>query len=250
MFGNFQNFFHTFFDWTQIRTVLPSLILTGLPNTIIISVCSIILGVLIGMVLAVALISQSVFIRFFARLYVDVFRGLPSILTILLIGEGLPIAGFHFFGHSAYPYAILALGILSGAYIAEIFRSGIQSVDRGQLEAARCLGMTQFTAMSLIVIPQGIRRVMPALANQFVAMVKDSSLVYLLGLVAGQRELFSIAQDQVAAAGSLAPLMAAGFFYILITVPMTHLVNWWDRRLRDGPTFNTTQLAVAAGEGR
>lgn len=94
---------------------------------------------------------------------------------------------------------------------------------------------------------------MPALANQFVAMVKDSSLVYLLGLVAGQRELFSIAQDQVAAAGSLAPLMAAGFFYILITVPMTHLVNWWDRRLREGPSStntNVNRVAMAGGEGR
>ena len=246
-----QNFIHTFFAWSQIQVVLLPLLRTGLLNTIVLSLGSIVLGVVIGMVLAVALLSARPWVWFPARVYVDVFRGLPIILTILLIGEGLPIAGLHIFGRSAYPYAVLALGIVSGAYIAEIFRSGIQSVDRGQLEAARCLGLSHFWAMALVVIPQGVRRILPALANQFVAMVKDSSLVYMLGLVAGQRELFSIAQDQVAAAGSLAPLVAAGFFYIVITVPMTHFVNYLDRRLREGsPVRNTAPVVMAVGEGR
>jgi polar amino acid transport system permease protein len=249
--SDFQNFINTFLSWDQIKAVFPTLVETGLLNTILLSIGSIVLGVVIGMALAVALLSRRAWVRFPARVYVDVFRGLPIILTILLIGEGLPIAGLHIFGRSAYPYAILALGIVSGAYIAEIFRSGIQSIDRGQLEAARCLGMSHSTAMTLVVIPQGVRRVLPALANQFVAMVKDSSLVYLLGLVAGQRELFSIAQDQTAAAGSLAPLVAAGFFYILITVPMTHLVNYLDKRLREGPaTRGADTVALAVGEGR
>jgi His/Glu/Gln/Arg/opine family amino acid ABC transporter permease subunit len=247
-----HNFVHTFFDWSQLKAVLPSLLKVGLLNTIELSIGAIVLGVLVGMVLAVALLSSRVWVRFPARAYVDVFRGLPIILTILLVGEGLPIAGLHPFGRSAYPYAMLALGIVAGAYIAEIFRSGIQSVDRGQLEAARCLGMSHFLAMALVVIPQGVRRILPALANQFVAMVKDSSLVYLLGLVVGQRELFSIAQDQTAASGSLAPLVAAGLFYIAITVPMTHLVNHLDRRLREGPSDRGApqSLVLEAGEGR
>ncbi|MGH3166122.1 MAG: ABC transporter permease subunit, partial [Trebonia sp.] len=152
-----QNFIHTFFAWSQIKAVFLPLLRTGLLNTIVLSLGSIVLGVVIGMVLAVALLSTRPWVRFPARVYVDVFRGLPIILTILLIGEGLPIAGLHIFGRSAYPYAVLALGVVSGAYIAEIFRSGIQSVDRGQLEAARCLGLSHFWAMALVVIPQGVR---------------------------------------------------------------------------------------------
>jgi polar amino acid transport system permease protein len=249
--SGFQNFWHTFFDWSQVTAILPALLKVGLLNTVVLSIGAIVLGVVIGMILAVALLSSRVWVRFPARAYVDVFRGLPIILTILLIGEGLPIAGLHPFGRDAYPYAILALGVVAGAYISEIFRSGIQSVDKGQLEAARCLGMSHFSAMAMVVIPQGIRRVLPALANQFVAMVKDSSLVYLLGLVVGQRELFSIAQDQTAASGSLAPLVAAGIFYIIITVPMTHLVNYLDRRLREGPTAREAEpLSLVVGEAR
>ncbi|MDA4815138.1 ABC transporter permease subunit, partial [Enterobacter hormaechei] len=85
--------------------------------------------------------------------------------------------------------------LIAGAYIGEIFRAGIQSVERGQLEACRALGMTYGSAMRLVVVPQGIRRVLPALVNQFIAIVKDSSLVYFLGLLVSERELFRVGQD-------------------------------------------------------
>jgi polar amino acid transport system permease protein len=94
--------------------------------------------------------------------------------------------------------------------------------------------MTYRSAMVLIVIPQGVRRVLPALVNQFIALVKDSSLVYFLGLLASQRELFRIGQDLAANTGNLSPLVAAGFVYLVITVPLTHLVNYIDKRLRVG----------------
>jgi polar amino acid transport system permease protein len=94
--------------------------------------------------------------------------------------------------------------------------------------------MTYRNAMVLIVIPQGVRRVLPALVNQFIALVKDSSLVYFLGLLASQRELFRIGQDLAANTGNLSPLVAAGFVYLVITVPLTHLVNYIDKRLRVG----------------
>ncbi len=239
-----HNFFHTFFDTGQMKVVFPTLLKVGLLNTLILSAGAIVLGVLIGLLLASMLVSRRASVRAPARVYVDVFRGLPIILTILLIGQGLPIAGIHIFGRSAYPYAMLALGVVSGAYIAEIFRSGIQSVDVGQLEAARSLGLSHSRGMALVVIPQGIRRILPALTNQFIAMVKDSSLVYLLGLAVGQRELFSIAQDQTASNGSLAPLVAAGCVYLLITVPMTHFVNHLDRRLRNGRPVTSSSYPV------
>lgn len=232
--SSLHRFFHAFFDTQQMGQVFPDLLKEGLPNTLLLSAGAIVFGTVIGMVLATLLVSRRWFVRFPARVYVDLFRGLPIIVTVLLVGEGLPIAGFRPFGRDSYPYAVLALALVSGAYISEIFRSGIQSVDRGQLEAARSLGLGYLASMRSVVVPQGVRRVLPALANQFVAMVKDSSLVYLLGLLTAQRELFSIAQDATAQNGNLSPLVAASLLYLAITVPLTHAVNRLDRKLRDG----------------
>ncbi|MBV9353062.1 MAG: ABC transporter permease subunit, partial [Mycobacterium sp.] len=114
------------------------------------------------------------------------------------------------------------------------FRAGIQSVEPGQLEAARALGFSYASSMRLVVVPQGIRRVLPALVNQFIALLKGSALVYFLGLVAGQRELFQVGRDLNAQTGSLSPMVAAGLFYLMLTIPLTHLVNYIDTRLRRG----------------
>lgn len=231
----------TFFNLHQIGHLFPTLLEVGLLNTLLLSAGAIVLGMVLGMIIALGLIARSPVLRTPARIYVDVFRGLPIILTIYLVGQGLPIAGIRFLGSSAYPYAILALGLVAAAFISEVFRSGIESVERGQLEAARGLGLSYLAAMRLVVVPQGVRRVLPALANQFVAMVKDSSLVYLLGLSIGQRELFSIAQDATAQTGNLSPMVAAGIIYLAITVPLTHLVNRLDRRLREGRPADVTR---------
>jgi len=118
--------------------------------------------------------------------------------------------------------------------MGEIFRSGIQSVEPGQLDASRALGLSYHTAMRMVIIPQGIRRVLPALVNQFIALLKASALVYFLGLIAGQRELFQVGRDLNAQTGSLSPLVAAGVFYLILTIPLTHLVNLVDNRLRHG----------------
>jgi His/Glu/Gln/Arg/opine family amino acid ABC transporter permease subunit len=224
----------SFFDWQAMADVLPNMVLVGLKNTLILAIASTILGIVIGMILAVMGISRSALVRTPARVYTDIFRGLPAIVTILLIGQGFARLGRQVFGPSPYPLGILALSLIAGAYIGEIFRSGIQSVERGQLEASRALGMTYPKAMRLIVIPQGVRRVLPALVNQFIGNIKDSSLVYFLGLLASERELFRVGQDQAVVSGNLSPLMLAGLFYLLITVPLTHLVNAIDQRLRTG----------------
>lgn len=238
-----HNFFHTFFDLHQIGNVFPSLLRDGLLNTLEISALAIVFGTTIGMTLATLLVSRRWYLRAPARVYVDIFRGLPIIVTVMMVGLGLPIAGLRIFGRNSYPYAILALALVSGAYMSEIFRSGIQSVDRGQMEAARSVGLSYLGAMRLVIVPQGVRRVLPALTNQFVAMVKDSSLVYLLGLLASQRELFSIAKDTTFESGNLSALTAAGLVYLAITVPLTHAVNMLDRRMREG---GAVRLAAGA----
>jgi polar amino acid transport system substrate-binding protein len=239
-----------FFDWDLYKQAIPAMLTVGLPNTLILTVSSAIIGVVVGMALAVAGISRTRWLRWPSRMYTDIFRGLPEVVIILLIGLGIgPIVG-GLTNNNPFPLGIAALGLTAAAYIGEIFRSGIQSVEPGQLDAARALGLQHRTAMRLVVIPQGIRRVLPALVNQFIALLKGSALVYFLGLIAGQRELFQVGRDLNAQTGSLSPLVAAGLFYLLLTIPLTHLVNVVDRRLREGrpATGPDDPLALAASQ--
>ena len=224
----------TFFDFGAMAEVLPQLLAVGLLNTLIISVAATVIGVVLGMVVAVMGISPSRWLRIPARIYTDLFRGLPAILTILLIGQGFARLSQSIFGPSPYPLGIIALSLIASAYIGEIFLAGIQRVVTGLGEACRALGMSYGKSMALVVIPQGIRRVLPALVNQFIAIVKDSSLVYFLGLLVSERELFRVGQDAAVLSGNLSPLVMAGIFYLIITVPLTHLVNYFDTRFRTG----------------
>ena len=224
----------SFLDWNLYKEAIPDLLRTGLPNTLILTFAASIIGLVLGMLLAVAGISKSRWLRWPARVYTDVFRGLPEVVVILIIGLGVgPIVG-GLTGNNPFPLGIAALGLMAGAYVGEIFRSGIQSVEVGQLEASRALGFSYSRSMRLVVIPQGVRRVLPALVNQFISLLKASSLVYFLGLIASQRELFQVGRDLNAQTGNLSPLVAAGLFYLALTIPLTHLVNYIDDRLRRG----------------
>ena len=226
----------SFFSWDLYKQAIPDLFRTGLPNTLILTVCASVIGLVLGMALAVAGISRARWLRWPARVYTDIFRGLPEVVIILLIGLGFgPVVG-GLTGNNPFPLGIAALGLMAAAYIGEILRAGIQSVESGQLEASRALGFSYPSAMRLIVVPQGVRRVLPALMNQFISLLKASSLVYFLGLVASQRELFQVGRDLNAQTGNLSPLVAAGLFYLMLTVPLTHLVNFIDARLRKGRT--------------
>jgi polar amino acid transport system substrate-binding protein len=244
----------SFFDWEMYRQAIPTLFTTGLPNTLILTNSAIVIGLALGMVLAIAGMSQSRWLRWPARVYTDIFRGLPEVVIILIIGLGIgPLVG-GLTNNNPYPLGIAALGLMAAAYIGEILRSGIQSVDPGQLEASRALGFSYSQAMRLVVVPQGIRRVLPALVNQFIALLKGSALVYFLGLVADQRELFQVGRDLNAQTGNLSPLVAAGVFYLILTVPLTHLVNYIDTRLRRGHAAvesedNTGVLTSMFGQG-
>ena len=232
--STFEQLAASFLDWDLYKQAIPDLFKTGLPNTLILTVAASIIGLILGMALAVAGISKSRWLRWPARIYTDIFRGLPEVVIILLIGLGVgPVVG-QLTGNNPYPLGIAALGLMAAAYIGEIFRSGIQSVDPGQLEASRALGFSYPTSMRLVVIPQGVRRVLPALMNQFISLLKASSLVYFLGLIANQRELFQVGRDLNAQTGNLSPLVAAGLFYLALTIPLTHLVNFIDARLRRG----------------
>lgn len=231
------NIGRSFFDGEAMLRTLPDMLAYGVWNTLLLALCATAIGIVVGLLLAVMGTSRHRLPRVLSRIYTDVFRGLPAILTILLIGTGLSPLFNLFTRGNPYPLGILALSLIASAYIGEIFRAGILAVDRGQLEASRALGMSHGDSMRLVVIPQGIRQVLPSLVNQFIAIVKDSSLVYFLGLITSQRELFRIGQDAAITNGNLSPLVLAGVFYLIITVPLTHLVNVIDRRLREGRSF-------------
>lgn len=223
-----------FLNWDLYKQAIPDLLKTGLPNTLLLTASAAVIGLVLGMALAVAGISRHRWLRWPARVYTDIFRGLPEVVIILLIGLGVgPVVG-GLTGNNPYPLGIAALGLMAAAYVGEIFRSGIQSVEPGQLEASRALGFSYSMSMQLVVVPQGVRRVLPALMNQFISLLKASSLVYFLGLVANQRELFQVGRDLNAQTGNLSPLVAAGLLYLALTVPLTHLVNYIDNRLRRG----------------
>lgn len=224
----------TFFNWDLYKESFPELIKTGLVNTLILSVVSGVLGTILGMILALCGISRSRWLRWPARVYTDIFRGLPAVVVILIVGLGVGPVVKGITGNNPYWLGAVALALLAAAYIGEIFRSGIQSVDDGQLEASRAIGFSYRQSMRLVVVPQGVRRVLPALMNQFISLIKDSSLVYFLGLLASQRELFAVGRDLNAQTGNLSPLVAAGIMYLILTIPLTHLVNYIDRRLRTG----------------
>ncbi|MFJ7249401.1 amino acid ABC transporter permease [Kitasatospora sp. NPDC098652] len=238
----------TFFNWGSMRSALSDLLTTGVPNTLILAVTSAVIGTVLGLLLAVAGIARTRWLRWPARVYTDVFRGLPAAVTILLIGVGLAPQGMEIWGPDPYPLGVLALSLIAAAYFGEIFRSGIQSVEAGQFEAARALGFSYAAAMRLIILPLGVRRVLPAWVNQLIALIKDSSLIYFLGLTADQRDLFRIGQDSAATTGNESALVLAGLFYLLLTVPLTHLVNVIDRRLRHGR--GTPSAAAARSEAR
>lgn len=225
----------SFFDLETFSQVALPLLTEGMRVTLVVSFGAFCIGILGGLILGLLGVSDRWFLRWPARLYVDLFRGLPAVVTISLIGLGVPLAmaplGGAPWGRNQMVAAILALGMICMAYCAEIFRAGIQAVDRGQSEAARSLGMTAGQTMRLIVIPQAFRKIIPPLTNEFIAITKDSSLVFVLGLAIGGRDLYRVGSEFAQQTGNYSAVVAAGLCYLLITIPMTRLANRLEQRL-------------------
>lgn len=168
-----------FFRIDIVIDYLPMLIKIGVLTTLKLSVISVAIGTMLGLLFSILRLSKSRVLSYLAAVYVDFFRGTPLLVQILMFNFAiLPSIG-RFPSEVA---GLVALSLNAGAYIAEIFRAGIQSIDRGQMEAARSLGMTYSQAMRYIIIPQAFKRVLPALGNEFIAMLKDSSLVSVISV--------------------------------------------------------------------
>jgi polar amino acid transport system permease protein len=219
----------TMFRPDLVRDQFPDILLIAAKNTIIYTVLGFLGGLALGLLLAIMRLSQSRPFRWLAATYVDVVRGIPLLVWILLIGLGLPIAlGVRIpttFGPGA-----LALSLVVGAYMAETIRAGIEAVDRGQMEAARSLGMSYSRAMVWIILPQAFRLMIPPLTNEFVLLLKDTSLVSAIGVTITTKELTRWGRDGVINSANATPLVVAGLIYLVLTIPMTRVVAQLEKR--------------------
>lgn len=202
------------------------LLIAGAGITIQITAISVGLGMIIGMFVGIARISNVKFLRLLAAVYIDFLRGTPLLVQIFLIYFALPVL----LGQRVDPFlaAITACGINSGAYIAEIFRAGIQAIDEGQMEAGRSLGMTWVQTMRYIIVPQAFKNIVPPLGNEFIALLKDSSLVSVIGF----EELTRRGQLIIARTyGSLEIWLCVAVIYLVMTLTISRLVAFMEKRL-------------------
>jgi His/Glu/Gln/Arg/opine family amino acid ABC transporter permease subunit len=229
--GDVHKFAFNFLDFSPVNKQIDAF-LNGAKNTVFLALTSEAFGIALGLTLAVFAISKRAVVRAPARTYINFFRGTPLLWQVIFIGTALPLAiGLHI---STYTAGIIALSLNMGAYSAEVFRAGIQSIDRSQLDAARGLGMSYMQAMRYAVVPQAIRRVIPPLMNEFVILVKDTSLILFLGVATGERELMSVGQQGYGNTFNATFYIYTAIGYLAICLPAIRLVNAVERRLRSG----------------
>lgn len=220
-----------FFNVEYVDDTLPGIITTGAKNTIIYTVGSFVVGLVVGLPIALMKLSPVGPYRWIANVYVEYFRGVPAILNIFAFAFMIPIAfdGFRLPGGSTGA-ATLALGLIAAAYIAETIRAGIQAVPKGQVEAARSLGMSSARTMWSIVLPQAFRIIIPPMTNEVVLLIKDTSLFFIAGFQQPEKDIFTFARDIATDAFNPTPLVIGGFVYLAVTLPLTQLVAWLERR--------------------
>jgi polar amino acid transport system permease protein len=166
--------------------------------------------------------------RLMATIYTDLFRAVPGILVITLLGFGIPALGIPGVPREPFFWGVVALTLVYSAYVAEVYRAGIQSVHPSQSAAARSLGLSHFQALRFVVVPQAVRRVIPPLLNDFVGLQKDTALVSIIGVV----EVFRQAQIDQSATFNFTPYLATALLFILITIPLARLTDYLVERDR------------------
>ena len=218
----------TFFNWEVFKESFPD-VLDGfwldVRMFLIVEVAVLAIGLLVALVRTVR-VAALFPLRILATVYTDVFRGIPTILLVYLIGFGIP--ALQLSGLPTEPVVLggIALALSYGAYVAEVFRAGVQSVHRGQRDAALAIGLTEGQALRYVILPQAVRRVGPPLLNDFIALQKDVALISIIG----PQEAFRIAQIQSASDFNYTPLLAAALLYLAVTLPLARVLDIWSRR--------------------
>jgi len=212
-----------FFNGQEFKESFPLILRKFVRNIFIFCVAEVFV-LLFALVLAVLRsLPGPVFtpLRILSAAYTDLFRGLPTILVILLLGFGAPALNLQGVPVSPYFWAIVALSLVYSAYVAEVYRAGIQSIHPSQVASARSLGLTRWQSMRFVILPQAVRRVIPPLLNDFIGLQKDSALIFFLGLVEGLGEANIISSGDF----NFTPYVALSVIYIAITIPQARFVD-------------------------
>ncbi|MEV7609941.1 amino acid ABC transporter permease [Microbacterium sp. NPDC089320] len=230
-------------DWARIAQLyfnpeiaaqmLPGIITTALVNTLWFTAVAFVGGLLLGVLLALMKLSSIGPFRWIATAWIELFRGLPAILTIFAIAFILPIGlgvpGTKLGGPVVL--GLIGLILVASAYMAETIRAGIQAVPKGQTEAARSLGMSPMKTTFWIVVPQGFRIIIPPLTNEFVLLLKDTSLLFVAGSFIWSKELTNFARDASTQNANGTPLIMAAVLYLIVTIPLTRFSAYLERRM-------------------
>ncbi|MFF7974791.1 ABC transporter permease subunit [Streptomyces sp. NPDC007905] len=216
------------------RQMFPEVITLALKNTVLYTLSGFVVGLVLGMVVALMRLSSVGPYRWLAGVYIEIFRGLPALLIFIFVGVAVPLAfpGTEIPG-GTYGKVAIALGLVSAAYMAETIRAGIQAVPKGQTEAARSLGFSAARAMVSIIIPQAFRIILPPLTNELVLLFKDSSLVLFLGVTLEERELSKYGRDLASTTANSTPILVAGLCYLLVTIPLSYVVRRMESKAQE-----------------
>ncbi|HSJ34503.1 MAG TPA: amino acid ABC transporter permease [Acidimicrobiia bacterium] len=219
-----------FFQADIAADMWPEILTRFAVNTLIYTLAAFFFGLILALGLALMRLSPVGPYRWIASAYIELFRSVPALVTILLINYGLPLAfGWRVPG-GLFGIAAVGLGMVAAAYMAETIRAGIEAVPRGQTEAARSLGMRPTQAMFSIVLPQAFRIIIPPLTNEFVLLIKDTSLLFVVGTTPLTRELTKFSRDTMQTFGNATPMVLAALIYLVITMPLTFLVRRLEKR--------------------
>jgi len=228
-----QEFIRLWFNYSDLSEVLPVLV-QGARITVVVAIAAQIIGVAGGLALALLRISKLKILRLPAIVYIDLFRGTPLIMQVLIAYTALPLFGINL---DAITTGIVVMGLNTAAYDAEILRAGIESIHAGQMEAARSLGMTYLQAMRYVILPQTVRRVLPPLTNDFIILIKDTAILSIVAVP----ELLRNAKEWVGWKARFSGYTGAALVYLAMTLPLTRLVSWMERRLSMGEADHAPQ---------
>ena len=211
----------------------------GAVCTVSLSALTVLFGFVLALLLALCRLGKLKVLNILASIYVEIFRATPMLVQLFIIyyvvfADIKVLPGFKLFGFIRFDRffpGVVALALNSGAYLSEIIRAGIQSIDAGQTEAARSLGMTQWQTMQMIVLPQAIKNILPAIANEFFTIIKESSICYTIGV---QDIMSAVAAVKGATFSIAEPLVVATALYFCLTFPTSKIIQHFERRMRRG----------------
>ena len=201
------------------------LFLEGATTTVLLSFFSVIVGVGCGTLMALARLSQNKFLSKVAKVYIDIIRGTPLLVQLYLVYFGLATV----LDLNDFVSGVIAVSVNTTAYIAEIIRSGIQSVDKGQMEAARSMGMPKRMAMRQIILPQAMKNILPAIGNEFATLIKETSIVSLIGI---HDLMYSSDTVRGATFTVFIPLLMTAFLYFIMTTTIAFFMDKLERKLQ------------------